>query len=77
MNKGCDGIRLGTRGSALALWQTQTIASMLGIGCEIVVIETSGDRFLDVALQGRLEKGFFTKEIEEQLLTGKVDAAVH
>ena len=70
-------IRLGTRGSALALWQAHAVAKAWGEGCEIVVIETSGDRFLNVSLQGQVEKGFFTKEIEDQLLAGQIDAAVH
>ena len=77
MSQVFSGIRLGTRGSALALRQARTVAEMLGTDCAIVVIETSGDRLLNVSLQGRLEKGFFTKEIEEQLLAGKIDAAVH
>jgi len=70
-------IRLGTRGSALALWQAHAVASALGADCEIAVIETSGDRFLNVSLQGQVEKGFFTREIEAQLLSGLVDVAVH
>jgi hydroxymethylbilane synthase len=77
MSSGVDGIRLGTRGSALALWQARAVGAMLGNNCTIVVIETSGDRLTHVPLQGRTEKGFFTKEIEEQLLAGKIDAAVH
>lgn len=77
MNNRTQGIRLGTRGSALALWQARSVAERLGNDCTLAVIETSGDRFLNVSLQGRLEKGFFTKEIEEQLQSGEIDAAVH
>jgi hydroxymethylbilane synthase len=69
--------RIGTRGSRLALWQAEAVARRLGAPCEIVVVETSGDRFTDVALQGRPEKGFFTKEIEDRLLEGVIDMAVH
>jgi len=77
MSSGVDRIRLGTRGSALALRQARAVEALLGKDCTIVVIETSGDRLVHVPLQGRLEKGFFTKEIEDHLLAGKIDAAVH
>lgn len=77
MNIGAGRIRLGTRGSALALWQARAVGALLGDASAIVVIETSGDRLLQERLQGRTEKGFFTKEIEEQLLAGNIDAAVH
>lgn len=68
---------IGTRGSRLALWQAHETARLLGGNPTIEVIKTSGDRFLNIPLQGRLEKGFFTKEIEAQLLEGKIDLAVH
>ncbi|MBN2431133.1 MAG: hydroxymethylbilane synthase [Acidobacteria bacterium] len=68
---------IGTRGSALAMWQTRAVAAQLTVPAEIQVIETAGDRFLSIALQGQQEKGFFTKEIEDQLLAGAIDLAVH
>ncbi len=70
---------LGTRGSALALWQANEVAGRLTVPWEIRVIETSGDRILDAPLQGpgRIDKGFFTKEIQDRLLEGEIDLAVH
>lgn len=69
-------LTIGTRGSRLALWQANHIADRLG-GATLEIIKTSGDRFQDIALQGQADKGFFTKEIEEALLDGRVDLAVH
>ena len=73
-------IRIGTRGSKLALWQANFTANALqdlGASTEIVVIKTQGDRVQDLPF-GKLEgKGFFTKEIEEALLREEVDLAVH
>lgn len=75
---------LGTRGSDLALVQTRDVAARLrrahpGLGIEEKVIRTTGDRRLDVSLSapGSLDKGLFTKELEEALLGGTVHAAVH
>jgi len=68
---------IGTRGSDLALWQANESARLIGAETEQKIIKTSGDKFLDISLQGQLEKGFFTKEIEEQLLAGDIDVAVH
>lgn len=70
-------LRIGTRGSALALWQAREAAARLGVPHELVTVETTGDRVLDEPLQGRLEKGFFTREIEERLLSKEIDVAVH
>jgi len=74
-------LRLGTRGSALALVQARTVAALLlertGTGCEIVVIKTSGDRMADARLSEIGGKGLFVKEIEEALLAGTIDLAVH
>ncbi len=74
--------RLGTRGSQLALVQARTVAALLPSAaaspCEIVVIKTSGDRLADVTLVGDAGgKGLFVKEIEDALLAGAVDIAVH
>ncbi len=77
-------IRIGTRGSALALAQAhetrQRLAAATGRGLdafEIVVIKTSGDRILDRPLSEVGGKGLFTKEIEDALLDGSIDLAVH
>lgn len=68
---------IGSRGSRLALWQAEEVRRLIPVESEIKIIKTSGDRFLDVPLQGSLEKGFFTKEIEDELLSGTIDFAVH
>jgi hydroxymethylbilane synthase len=74
-------LRIGTRGSDLALWQANYISARLealgDIRCERVIVKTSGDRIQDVPLTPELGKGFFTKEIEEGLLERKFDLAVH
>ena len=74
-------ITIGTRGSALALAQAKTVAdaitAQLGLRTELVVIKTQGDRVTDRPLRELEWRGYFTKEIEEALLTGKIDLAVH
>lgn len=75
-------LRIGTRGSRLALtqagWvQRQLEAAHPGLSVELVTIRTSGDRFLDRPLSEIGGKGLFIKEIEEALLAGSVDCAVH
>ena len=73
-------MRLGTRGSSLALWQATWVRDRLaerGVEAEIVVIKTRGDAEVDRPLQELEGKGFFTKEIEEALLAGRIDVAVH
>ena len=75
-------IRLGTRGSRLALVQARQVRTRLldanpGLGVEIVEITTSGDRIVDVPLGPNVGQSFFTKEIEDALLTDRVDIAVH
>ncbi len=74
-------LRLGTRGSQLALWQARStadrIASAGGPSCDIVVIRTSGDRLADAPLSEVGGKRLFVKEIEDALLSGEVDLAVH
>lgn len=77
-------LRIGTRGSALALAQAhETRARLMAAHAlpeeafEIVVISTSGDRILDRPLSEAGGKGLFTKEIEEALLAGRIDIAVH
>lgn len=74
-------LRIGTRGSKLALWQAEHVrARLLGeakIDSEIVVIKTAGDQFAYAAIPEIGGKGIFIKEIEDALLEGRVDAAVH
>jgi hydroxymethylbilane synthase len=73
-------VRIGSRGSSLALWQANWISARLrdlGESSSIQVIKTTGDKVTDVALSKVGTKGLFTKEIEEALLDGAVDLAVH
>ena len=73
-------LRIGSRGSQLALWQANHISALLrerGHEVEIEIIKTTGDKITDVALAKVGTKGMFTKEIEEALLDGRVDLAVH
>ncbi len=73
--------RIGTRGSALALWQANTVKARLeAIGvapCEIVVIRTAGDRLQEAPLSDVGGKRLFVKEIEDALIEGEIDLAVH
>ena len=73
-------IRIGTRGSQLALWQANHVADLLhqkGIETEIITIDTKGDKIQEVSIAKIGSKGVFTEEIEEQLLQGTIDIAVH
>lgn len=70
-------LRLGTRGSALALWQAHFVAGRLPVPIEIVVVKTTGDVRQDVPLSAVAGKGVFVREIEAALLRGEVDMAVH
>src|SRR5437762_4288914 len=73
-------VKLGTRGSALALWQAEWVRAALArhrIAAELVVIATRGDAEVDRPLHQLEGKGFFTREIEEALLDGRIDIAVH
>lgn len=73
-------IRIGTRGSKLALWQAYNVQDKLeaaGHQTEIVTIETKGDKILDVSIAKIGSKGVFTEEIEDQLAKGQIDIAVH
>ena len=67
----------GTRGSALALWQTNHVVSLLGGGVTVQTITTRGDVNQTSKLQGKLEKGFFTEELEAALREKRIDFAVH
>lgn len=75
-------IIIGTRGSELALWQTDFVGETLKkyfpeIDLEIKIIKTTGDKLLDVALSKIGDKGLFTKQIETALLNKEIDLAVH
>jgi hydroxymethylbilane synthase len=73
-------IRIGTRGSKLALWQANYVAELIkpsGYRTEIVPVDTTGDKILDVSISKIGSKGVFTEEIEEKLLDGSIDIAVH
>jgi hydroxymethylbilane synthase len=73
-------LRIGSRGSQLALWQANHISSLLrerGHEVEVEIIKTTGDKITDVALAKVGTKGMFTKEIEEALAAGSIDLAVH
>ncbi len=73
-------LRIGSRGSQLALWQANHVAALLrerGHEVEIEIIHTTGDKITDVALAKIGSKGLFTKEIEEALAAERIDLAVH
>lgn len=76
----CNMIRIGTRGSKLALWQAEFTQRQLddhGVDSELVIIKTKGDNIQHLSFDKIEGKGFFTKELEESLLNGEVDMAVH
>jgi hydroxymethylbilane synthase len=71
---------IGTRGSELALWQANFVKDRLAdinITAELKIIKTQGDRILNLSFDKLEGKGFFTKELEEELLAGTIDLAVH
>ncbi|MEW6261227.1 MAG: hydroxymethylbilane synthase [Thermodesulfobacteriota bacterium] len=75
-------LRIGTRGSALALWQAEWVRQALQqanpeLRVEMTIIKTKGDKILDVPLAQVGGKGLFVKEIEDRLLDGTIDVAVH
>ncbi len=73
-------LTIGTRGSDLALWQANYIKDLLagiGVEAELKIIKTQGDKILNLRLDKLEGKGFFTKELEEELLGGTIDIAVH
>jgi hydroxymethylbilane synthase len=73
-------LRIGSRGSQLALWQAHHISALLrehGHEIELEIIKTTGDKITDVALAQVGTKGMFTKEIEEALAEERIDLAVH
>ncbi len=74
-------LRIGTRGSPLALWQARSIGealrSIAGVESEIVIVKTSGDKFQQTSFSDIGTKGVFIKELEDALLDRRVDLAVH
>ena len=73
-------VKIGTRGSRLALWQAYHVSDLLsvkGIESEIIIIDTKGDQVLDISISKIGSKGVFTQELEDQLLDGRIDIAVH
>lgn len=74
-------LRIGTRGSALALWQARSISEALrgiaGVESELVIVKTSGDKFQQKSFSEIGTKGVFIKELEDALLERRVDLAVH
>lgn len=74
-------LRIGTRGSALALWQAKSIAEALrqsaGVETELIIVKTSGDKFQQTSFSQMGTKGIFIKELEDALLERRVDLAVH
>lgn len=73
-------IRIGTRKSKLAMWQANFVKAELetsGIKVNVIPIETKGDKVLDVSISKIGSKGVFTEELEEMLMNGEVDIAIH
>jgi hydroxymethylbilane synthase len=73
-------IKIGTRGSKLALWQAYHVEDLLnkaGLKSEIVIIDTKGDQLLNVSIAKIGSKGVFTQELEDQLEDRRIDIAVH
>ena len=70
-------LRAATRGSQLARWQTDHVATLLGGDIEVVVVETTGDRRTDVAIHEMGGRGVFVKEVQAAVLEGRADIAVH
>jgi len=74
-------LRIGTRGSALALWQANFVRERLeksfGLSAELVLVKTAGDKFTQASVSQMGLKGVFIKELEDELLDGRVDLAVH
>jgi hydroxymethylbilane synthase len=71
---------IGTRGSELALWQANFVKdglAAINVAAELKIIKTQGDRILNLSFDKLEGKGFFTKELEEELLAGTIDIAVH
>lgn len=75
-----SSLRLATRGSPLARWQADRVAALLrrrGVDAELVVVETHGDRHVDVPLAELVGQGVFVKEVQRAVSDGRADVAVH
>lgn len=72
-----EPLRIGTRGSDLALWQAHAVKERLAHPSTVNIITTKGDRLQDISLQGQSTTGFFVRDIEQRLLAGEIDLAVH
>jgi hydroxymethylbilane synthase len=72
-----DRLRIATRGSRLAIWQSERVAARLGVEAEMVVVSTVGDRRADVPIWTIGGTGVFVKEVEQAVLDGRADLAVH
>lgn len=70
-------LRIATRGSRLALWQAERVANLLGGDPELVVVSTAGDRRTDVPIWEIGGTGIFVKEVQQAVLDGRADLAVH
>jgi hydroxymethylbilane synthase len=70
-------LRIATRGSALARWQAERVASVLGGDAELVIVETTGDRRADTPIHAMGGTGVFVKEVQQAVLEGRADIAVH
>jgi hydroxymethylbilane synthase len=75
--RGSGRLRAATRGSALARWQTDHVARLLGVPVEAVVVETAGDRRRDLPISAIGGQGVFVKEVQAAVLDGRADFAVH
>ncbi|MDQ1568107.1 MAG: hydroxymethylbilane synthase [Actinomycetota bacterium] len=71
------GLRIATRGSRLALWQAERVAGLLGGDVELVVVSTTGDQRADVTIWTIGGTGVFVKEVQQAVLEGRADLAVH
>ncbi|HZI37650.1 MAG TPA: hydroxymethylbilane synthase [Acidimicrobiia bacterium] len=70
-------LRIATRGSRLALWQAQRVAALLGGDVELVIVSTTGDQRTDVPIWTIGGTGVFVKEVQQAVLEGRADLAVH
>jgi hydroxymethylbilane synthase len=70
-------LRVATRGSALARWQAARVVELLGVDAEYVIVSTKGDEHRDVPIHAMGGTGVFVKEVEQTVLDGRADVAVH
>jgi hydroxymethylbilane synthase len=70
-------LRVATRGSALARWQAERVVELLGVEAEYVIVSTSGDERRDVPIHAMGGTGVFVKEVEQAVLDGRAEVAVH